>query len=120
MPAPKRGLTTRDPNGKQQGAESPMEGKRETGVEPVRANQRKLLDWANVDWSRVEHQVEKMQQEIFRDSQANNFRTMREKQKLLARSLGPSSPMEETWRHVGWLHGARAECGESRVFGSAE
>jgi RNA-directed DNA polymerase len=63
-----------------------MEGKRETGVDPVRANQR-TLDWASIDWSRVKRQVGKMQQEIFRDAQACNFGAMKQKQKLLARSL---------------------------------
>src|SRR5271157_6476662 len=82
-----RWLTTRDPNGKQQGAESQMEGRRETGDEPVRANQRKQLDWVNVDWNRVKCQVEKMQQEIFRDAQTGNLREMKQKQKLLVRSL---------------------------------
>ncbi|HME54065.1 MAG TPA: hypothetical protein VKM55_17695 [Candidatus Lokiarchaeia archaeon] len=53
-----------------------MEGKRETGDEPVRANRRKQLDWDNVDWNRIKCQVEKMQQEIFRDAQTNNFREL--------------------------------------------
>lgn len=64
-----------------------MEGRRETGDEPVRANQQKQLDWASVNWSRVKCDVKKMQQEIFRDAQAGNLREMKQKQKLLVRSL---------------------------------
>jgi len=64
-----------------------MDGRRETGEKSVRANQQRVLDWATVNWSRVKGQVEKMQREIFRDAQSNNFRTMKEKQKLLVRSL---------------------------------
>jgi RNA-directed DNA polymerase len=63
-----------------------MEGRCETGTKPVRANQR-TLEWTGIDWNRVKRQVGKMQQEIFRDAQAGNYLAVKQRQKLLARSL---------------------------------
>ena len=45
-----------------------MEGRRETG-NFVRTNQRVQVDWDQVNWSQVKHQVESMQQRIFRETQ---------------------------------------------------
>lgn len=64
-----------------------MEGRRETELNFVRTNQRMQIDWDQVNWSKVKHQVESMQQKIFRDAQTGNFRSVNQYQRLLARSL---------------------------------
>ncbi len=64
-----------------------MVGSRETGDEPVRANQRELLDWTSVDWVLTKRSVEKMQQEIFRNARAREYWKVKQQQKLLVRSL---------------------------------
>ena len=63
-----------------------MEGRRETG-NFVRTNQRVQVDWDQVNWFQVNHQVESKQQEIFRETQIGNFRKVNQFQKLLVRSL---------------------------------
>ena len=45
-----------------------MEGRRETG-NFVRTNQQVQVDWDQVNWSQVKHQVESIQQRIFRETQ---------------------------------------------------
>lgn len=80
-------LTTRDFNGKELQVNFQMEGRREMDVQSMRANQRDAVDWAQVDWGQVKHQVESAQQKIFRDTQAGNFKEVKHRQKLLAGSL---------------------------------
>lgn len=63
-----------------------MEGRCKTG-NPVQTNQRMQLDWNKVNWSQIKHQVEKIQQKIFRETQTGNFREVNNLQRLLVRSL---------------------------------
>jgi len=63
-----------------------MEGRRKT-ENSMRTNQRVQIDWDQVNWSQVKHQVEKIQQKIFREAQAGNFMKVKRYQKLLARSF---------------------------------
>ncbi len=62
-----------------------MEGRQET--ENVCTNQRMQIDWNQVNWFQVKHQVERMQQKIFRDAQTDNFRSENKLQRLLVKSL---------------------------------
>ena len=62
-----------------------MNGRRET--EKVRTSQRVQIDWDQIDWSQVKHQVENNQQKIFRDAQMGIFWKTKQYQKLLVRSL---------------------------------
>lgn len=62
-----------------------MEGRQET--ENVCTNQRMQIDWNQVNWFQVKHQVERMQQKIFRDAQTGNFRSVNKLQRLLVKSL---------------------------------
>ena len=48
---------------------SQMNGRRETGHEPVRATQLGCLDWDSIDWTKIKQRVEKTQKKIFRDTQ---------------------------------------------------
>ena len=64
-----------------------MNGKRETGHEPVRATQLACLDWDQLNWTKIKQQVEKTQEKIFRDTQAGRFWKAMQLQKLLVRSL---------------------------------
>jgi len=63
-----------------------MEGRRKT-ENSVRTNQQVQIEWDQVNWSKVKHQVEKIQQKIFREAQAGNFMKVKRYQKLLARSF---------------------------------
>ncbi len=62
-----------------------MEGWRETEI--VRTNQRVQIDWRLVDWTKVKHQVESLQQKIFRETQKSDFKKVKQFQKLLTRTL---------------------------------
>ncbi len=64
-----------------------MEGRRETELNFVRTNQLVQIDWNHVNWSKINHQVESIQQKIFRDAQIGNFREVKQHQKLLVRSF---------------------------------
>ncbi len=64
-----------------------MEGRHETKLSFVCTNQRVQIDWDQVNWSHVKHQVERIQQKIFRDAQTGNFRSVNKLQRLLVRSL---------------------------------
>lgn len=63
-----------------------MEGMRETG-NTVRANQRMQIQWIQVNWAHIKSRVEKSQQLIFRDAQTGNWHSVKQRQKLLVRSL---------------------------------
>lgn len=54
----------------------------------VRTNQRVQIDWDQINWSQVKHQVEITQQKIFRDTQTGNFRAVTQFQKLLVSPIG--------------------------------
>ena len=62
-----------------------MEGRRET--ENVCTNQQMQLDWNKVNWKKVKHRVNILQQKIFRDTQVRNYKSVNQTQKLLTRSL---------------------------------
>jgi len=63
-----------------------MEGRRETEYS-VCANQLEQIDWNQIIWNSIKHQVERIQQKIFRDARKGNFRKVKQYQKLLVRSL---------------------------------
>ena len=64
-----------------------MDGRREIENNFIRTNQRVQIEWDQIDWSQVKHQVENKQQKIFRDAQRGNFWRVKQYQKLLVRSL---------------------------------
>ncbi len=64
-----------------------MTGQRETEGKSVRANQQRGLTWNQIDWTKIKTRVEKMQQGIFRDAQHGEIWKVKQKQKLLVRSL---------------------------------
>ena len=45
------------------------------------------VDWDHINWSQVKQKVDKLQLRIFCDTQTNNFRRVKQYQKLLVRSL---------------------------------
>ncbi len=53
----------------------------------VRTNQQVQVEWDRVNWTQVKHQVEILQQKIFRDTQKGDFRAVNQFQKLLVKSL---------------------------------
>jgi len=62
-----------------------MEGRRET--ENVCTNQQMQLDWNKMNWKKVKHRVNILQQKIFRDTRVRNYKSVNQTQKLLTRSL---------------------------------
>lgn len=81
-------LTTRDSNGKELAdVISKMEGSREADLRSARTNQRACLDWTRINWEQVKHDVEKAQREIFRDTRTGTLWRVKERQKMLVRSL---------------------------------
>nr|MDO8108695.1 group II intron reverse transcriptase/maturase [Candidatus Sigynarchaeota archaeon] len=64
-----------------------MEGRRETGEQPVRANQRVSLDWTTIKWDQIKHHVGRIQRQIFCATRAGDFFKVSRIQKLLAKSL---------------------------------
>nr|MDO8086858.1 reverse transcriptase domain-containing protein [Candidatus Sigynarchaeum springense] len=65
-----------------------MDGRCETSSdELVHTEQRALIEWKGVDWSTVQSHVEKIQQNIFRETRAGNFSRASKLQKLLVKSL---------------------------------
>jgi len=45
------------------------------------------LSWEHINWTQIKHEVENLQQKIFRETQIGNFRKVNQLQKLLVRSL---------------------------------
>ncbi|KKL90008.1 hypothetical protein LCGC14_1908990 [marine sediment metagenome] len=45
------------------------------------------LSWEHINWTQIKHEVENLQQKIFRETQIGNFRTVNQLQKLLVRSF---------------------------------
>jgi RNA-directed DNA polymerase len=64
-----------------------MGRRHETKQSFVCTNQRVQIDWDQINWSHVKHQVERIQQKIFRDAQTGNFRSVNQLQKLLVKSF---------------------------------
>ena len=62
-----------------------MEGEYETEFS-VYTNQRNI-DWKQVNWTQIKERVKNLQQKIFHYAQTNNYRKLRQYQKLLVRSL---------------------------------
>ncbi|MFI5753597.1 reverse transcriptase N-terminal domain-containing protein, partial [Streptomyces sp. NPDC051644] len=69
------------------------------------------LDWASIDWRRVEEDVRRLRQRIFTASQAGDLKKVRNLQKLMLRSRSNTGlaqvPESPNWREDAASWGGR-------------